>query len=76
MEVQVYYCPQSPLSPSDPAYKGSRYNVLINWETGESSFEPLSTIAADDPVTCVIYAKESGLLEEDGWKQFKKLACC
>ena len=59
---------QGPLLPSDPAYRGSRYNVLVNWETGESTFEPLSTIAADDPVTCAIYAKDNGLLEEDGWR--------
>ena len=65
---------QGPLSQSDSAYRGSRYNVLVNWETGESTFEPLSIIAADDPVTCAVYAKENGLLEEDGWKQFKKLA--
>ena len=65
---------QGPLSQSHPAYNGSRYNVLVNWETGESTFEPLATIAADDPVTCAIYAKENGLLEEDGWRQFKKLA--
>ena len=25
-------------------------------------------------MTCAIYAKENGLLEEDGWRQFKKLA--
>ena len=65
---------QGPLSQSHPAYNGSKYNVLVNWETGESTFEPLATIAVDDPVTCAIYAKENGLLEEDGWKQFKKLA--
>ena len=59
---------QGPLSQSHPAYNGSRYNVLVNWETGESTFEPLATIAVDDPVTCAIYAKENGLLEEDGWK--------
>jgi len=65
---------QGPLSQSHPSYNGSRYNVLVNWETGESTFEPLATIAADDPVTCAIYAKENNLLEEDGWKQFKQLA--
>ena len=65
---------QGPLSQSHPAYNGSRYNVLVNWETGESTFEPLATIAADDPVTCAVYAKENGLLEEDDWKKFNKLA--
>lgn len=65
---------QGPLSPSHPAYNGSKYNVLVNWETGESTFEPLATIAADDPITCAIYAKENDLLELDGWRQFKRIA--
>ena len=29
---------------------------------------------ADDPVTCVMYAKEIDLLHIDGWKRFRKLA--
>ena len=33
-------------------------------------------IAADDPVTCAAYAKEHGLLDEDGWRQFKRIAKC
>ena len=65
---------QGPLSKSDKAYNGSRYNVLVNWETGESTYEPLCIIAADDPVSCVIYVKENNLLEEEGWKRFKRLA--
>ncbi len=65
---------QGPLKPSDPEYKGSQYNVMIEWESGEITYEPLAIIAADDPVTCAIYAKEHGLLETPGWKQFKKLA--
>ena len=67
---------QGPLSPGHPAYKGSKYNVLVNWETGESMFEPLATIAADDPITCAIYAKDNDLLELDGWKQFGRIAHC
>ena len=31
----------------------------LKWETGEITFEPLSIIAADDPVTCAAYAKEN-----------------
>ena len=65
---------QGPLSQSDPSYQGSRYNVLVDWETGESTYEPLHLIAADDPVTCAIYAKEKGLLEEEGWRRFKRIA--
>ena len=43
---------QGPLSPQDENYKGSKYNVMVEWETGEINEEPLSLIAADDPVTC------------------------
>lgn len=65
---------QGPLSKGDKEYKGSRYNVLVNWETGENTYEPLHLIAADDPVPCAIYAKENNLLEDPGWKKFKRLA--
>ena len=46
---------QGPLSPQDENYKGSKYNVMVEWETGEITEEPLSVIAADDPVTCATY---------------------
>jgi hypothetical protein len=38
------------------------------------SYEPLHTIAADDPVTCAIHAKDNGLLDTDGGKRFRSLA--
>jgi len=28
---------EGPLKPSDPTYKGSKYNVMIEWENGEMS---------------------------------------
>ncbi len=65
---------QGPLNSSDRGYSGSKWNVMIEWETGEVTAEPLTTIAADDPVTCAIYAKEKGLLNEPGWKRFKGIA--
>ena len=65
---------QGPLSLTDVDYKGSRYNVTIEWENGEITAEPLSVIAADDPVTCAIYPRENNLLDTPGWKQFNKLA--
>ena len=37
-------------------------------------FEPLSIIAADDPVTCAAYAKENDLLALEGWCRFRSLA--
>ena len=53
---------QGPLLASDPNWIGSKYNVQVEWETGEISFEPLSIIAADDQVTYAAYAKENDLL--------------
>ena len=47
---------QGPLAASDPDWKGSKNNVQVEWETGEITFEPLSVIAADDPVICAPYA--------------------
>ena len=65
---------QGPLLASDPDWKGSKYNVQVEWETGEITFEPLSIIAADDPVTCAAYAKENDLVALEGWRRFRSLA--
>jgi hypothetical protein len=65
---------QGPLLCSDPDYKGSKFNVMDEWENGETTTEPLSVIAANDPVTCAIYAKEHDLLDTEGWKCFRNTA--
>jgi Reverse transcriptase (RNA-dependent DNA polymerase) len=65
---------EGPFSSKHDNYKGSTYNVMVEWENGEISSEPLSIIAADDPVTCAIYARDNGLLKLPGWKRFKRLA--
>jgi hypothetical protein len=31
-------------------FNGSTYNMLVAWETGESTYEPLDLIASDDPI--------------------------
>jgi hypothetical protein len=51
-------------------YKSSTYNVLVAWETGESTYEPLDFIASDDPITCAEYALKHNLLDAPGWKRF------
>ena len=63
---------QGPLDNDDPNYKGSLYDVMVEWETGEITEEPLSVIAADDPVRCAAYVKKHNLLNLPGWKRFKK----
>ena len=42
---------QGPLKKGDPTYNGSKFNVLVEWEPGESLYEQLNVIAADNPVT-------------------------
>ena len=64
---------QGPLKPSDKRYKGSSYNLQVEWETGEITWEPLSTKRKDgvydsDPVTVAIYADKHKLLNTAGWK--------
>ena len=65
---------QGPLTTDHPDYKGSSYNIMVEWETGEITAEPLNIIAKDDPVTCAIYAKDHDLLDLPGWKRFKSIA--
>ena len=57
---------QGPLDPSSPHYRGSSYNVQIEWENGELTYEPLSIIAVDDPLACAIYARDNNLLQKPG----------
>ncbi len=65
---------EGPLRSSDPAYKGSSYNIILEWENGEITYEPLDLIAKDDPVTCALYARENDLLSTPGWKRFRQIA--
>ena len=62
------------LASSDPDWKNSKYNVQVECETGEITYEPLSIITADDPVTCAVYAKENDLLAVQGWCRLRNLA--
>jgi len=60
-----------PLSRNDPSYSGSLYNIMVEWENGETTYEPLSVITANDPVMCAMYAREQSILKLHGWKRFK-----
>ena len=65
---------QGPLKPTDLNWKGYKYNILVVCETWEKTYEPISVLAANDPVTCAMYATENDLLHIDGWKRFRNLA--
>ena len=65
---------QGPLESTDPDHKGSKYNVMVEWESGEVTYEPLTLISKDDPITCAVYAKKHDLLNTTGWKHLKRYA--
>ena len=65
---------QGPLESTDPNHKGSKYNVMVEWESGEVTYESLTLISKDDPITCAVYAKKHDLLDITGWKHLKRYA--
>eukprot|EP00934_Nitzschia_sp_Nitz4_P009388 Nitzschia sp. Nitz4//scaffold547_size3361//334//3245//NITZ4_009269-RA/size3361-snap-gene-0.1-mRNA-1//-1//CDS//3329554282//9378//frame0 len=86
---------QGPLTKEDPEWRGSTWNLQIEWENGEITTEPLSFFAKEDawengeittePLSffakedavtcaCALYGKNAGLLDQPGWKRFKRLA--
>ena len=65
---------RGPYSPSDPEYLESRYNLLIEWETREMTWGPLSNIIADDPYYCAVCAKKFDLVNKQGWNQLNRHA--
>ena len=54
---------QGPLESTDPNHKGSKYNVMVEWEPGEVTYEPLTLISKEDPINCAVYAKKRDLLD-------------
>ena len=65
---------QGPLESTDPNHKGSKYNVMVERGPGEVTYEPLTLISKDDPITCAVYAKKHDLLDTTGWKHLKRYA--
>ena len=65
---------QGPLESTDPNHKGSKYNVMVEWESGEVTYEPLTLISKDDTITCAVYAKKHDLLDTTGWNHLKRYA--
>jgi hypothetical protein len=49
-------------------YKGSSYHILIQWDEGSKTMEPLDTIIKNHPVTVSLYATEHNLLDTLGWE--------
>ena len=43
---------QGPPNAPEPNLNRCKYNVLIEWETGEKTHEPIPGLATDNPATC------------------------
>ena len=46
----------------------------VECESGEVTYEPLTLISKDNPITCAVYAKKHDLLDTTGWKHPKRYA--
>jgi hypothetical protein len=65
---------QGPLKKNHPDYKGSMYNVLVQWEDGSNTYEPLQLMIEDDPISLALYARKNNLLTTPGWKRLNHIA--
>jgi hypothetical protein len=54
-----------------PTTRGSKFNIMVEWENGETTTQPLSVIATNDPVMCAIDEGEHDPLDTKGWKHFR-----
>ena len=51
-----------------------KWEVELLWSDGSSTWEPLSNVIVDDPISCARYAKEHDLLDVQGWKRLRSYA--
>ena len=65
---------EGPLKQGHTNYKGSMWNVKVQWDDGTITWEPLTIIAKDDPAGVAQYATKKELLHLSGWKCFKRLS--
>lgn len=54
--------------------QNGRYEVLVKWQTGEETWEPLKEMIQADPVTLAKYAMEHDMLNTPQWKSLKRHA--
>mgnify|MGYP003449427917 FL=1 len=65
---------EGPMTNRSLNWKGSKWNVLVRWDDGSETWEPLNVMIAQDPVTCASYAKRNDLVELPGWTSLRKYA--
>ena len=47
LQVRAIIGHQGPLNREDETYKACKYNVMVEWETGEITEQPLSLIVTE-----------------------------
>lgn len=65
---------EGPLTSTHKRYYGSNFNLKILWETGETTWEPLTHFFHEAPAEVVKYAIAKGLLSNPYWKQVQEAA--
>ena len=50
-----------------------KYEVLVLWATGEKTWNDLTDVWSDDPVSVAMYAKKNGLLHLDQWRRCRRI---
>ena len=53
--------------------RGSRAEVLVDWNVGSPKWETVSDMKKFDLLTLACYAKDRNLLNKRGWKWAKKI---
>ena len=49
----------------------NQYEVLVSWGSATTTWEPMTEIFNDDPVSVSVYALKNNLLNQPGWKRCK-----
>ena len=55
--------------------KGRKYEVLVQWSTGEETWVPLRMMIKANPITMATYAANNDLLNEEQWKHLHMYHC-
>ena len=55
-------------------YKGSLFNLRVEWKDGGSSWEPMHSVVKSDIIAVAAYGQAHGLLETKGWITLSKQA--
>jgi hypothetical protein len=63
---------EGPLRAGSTEYKGSMYNLLIEWTNCQPTMEPMHAIVASDPVAVANYGYKNSMSETKGWVHLQK----